>query len=451
VYLPNVPSHTFDDYVETFERCSTMNKRSMKRFAAVGAAAALALGALTACSSTPAPAKHVTLTWWHNGTADPLKSLWASVAKEFEKSHPNVTVVISAIQNEDLQNTKIPNALRGNNPPDLFQQWGGGEEAQQAAAGKLLDLSNDVKPQLAAMGSTAAGWQVKGKTYGLPFDFGTEGFWYNKDLFSKAGITGTPTSLDDLNSDVTKLKAAGITPIAVGAKDQWPAAHYWFNFALRDCSTATMKQSGIDLKFTNPCFTQAGTDLQKLVATKPFQAGFLGTPAQTGAGSSAGLVANGQAAMELMGTWDPSVMGGLTADKKVPSFLGWFAFPSVPGGKGDASAQLGGGDGFSCSWKAPKECVELLQYIDSASVQKRIASLGIGLPVLPSAEASVTDPNMKTLLGVRDKASYVQLWLDVDYGSNVGGALNTSVTNVFAGQGTPAAVVTAITAAASQQ
>lgn len=444
---------TFDNNVETFERCSMMNKRSILRVVAVGAATALAFGALTACSSgggTTAD-KKITLTWWTNGTGDPLKSLWASVAKEFEKAHPNVTVQVSDIENNSLQNTKIPNALRGTNPPDLFQQWGGGEEAQQAAAGKLLDLSKDVGSTLAAIGSSAAGWQVNGKTYGLPFDFGTEGFWYNKTLFAKAGITGTPSTISDLNADVAKLKTIGVAPIAVGAKDQWPAAHFWFNFALRDCSTSVMKKSGVDLKFTNPCFTQAGTDLQSFIATKPFQTGFLGTPAQTGAGSSAGLIANGKAAMELQGTWDPSVMGGLTPDKKVPSFLGWFPFPSVPGGHGDASAQLGGGDGFSCSWKAPKECVELLQYIDSASVQKRIASLGIGLPVLPAAESSVTDPNMVALLGQRDKASYVQLWLDVDYGSNVGGALNTTVTDLFAGKGSPAGIVTAVTAAAAQQ
>lgn len=430
-----------------------MNKRSILRVVAVGAAAALAFGALTACSSGGGSTanKKVTLTWWTNGTGDPLKSLWASVASEFHKSHPNVTVVVSDIQNEDLQNTKIPNALRGTNPPDVFQQWGGGEEAQQAQAGKLLDLTKLVGPTLSAIGSSAAGWQVNGKTYGLPFDFGTEGFWYNKTLFAKAGITGTPTTLSDLNADVALLKKASITPIAVGAKDQWPASHYWFNFALRDCSTDVMKASGVNLKFTDPCFTQAGTDLASFIATKPFQAGYLGTPAQTGAGSSAGLVANGKAAMELMGTWDPSVMGGLTPDKKVPSFLGWFAFPSVPGGKGDASAQLGGGDGFSCSWKAPAVCAQFLEYIDSASVQKRIATLGIGLPVLPAAESAVTDPNMAALLQVRDKASYVQLWLDVDYGSNVGGALNTNVTNLFAGKGTPAGIVTAVQAAVAQQ
>ncbi len=110
---------------------------------------------------------------------------------------------------------------------------------------------------------------------------------------------------------------------------------------------------------------KAGEDLQEFLGTTPFQDGFLGTPAQTGAGSSAGLVANGQAAMELMGHWNAGVMGGLTPDQKVPAFLGWFPFPSIPGSPGDPTATLGGGDGFGCSASAPPECAELLAYIIS--------------------------------------------------------------------------------------
>ncbi len=58
------------------------------------------------------------------------------------------------------------------------------------------------------------------------------------------------------------------------------------------------------------CFAKASEDMQKFLDTKPFQTGFLGTPAQQGAGSSAGMVANGKAAMELQGTgsrapWPP--------------------------------------------------------------------------------------------------------------------------------------------------
>jgi raffinose/stachyose/melibiose transport system substrate-binding protein len=394
----------------------------------------------------------VTLTWWHNGTADPLLGYWQKVANDFEKAHPNVKIEISAVQNEELQKTKIPNALRSDDPPDLFQQWGGGELAAQVDAGKVMDISDQVADILPQLGGSVAGWQVGGKTYGLPFSLGIEGFWYNKALFKQAGITAPPTTIPELNDAVAKLKAANIAPIAVGAKDKWPAAHYWYNFALRACDSAVLQQAGIDLKFDDPCFTQAGDDLQAFLDTKPFQEGFLGTPAQQGATSSAGLMANGKAAMELQGHWNPGVMSGLAENGKgLGDDLGWFPFPSVPGGKGAPDSALGGGDGFSCSAQAPPECVELLKYISSKDVQTAFAATGAGLPVTAGAEAGVTDPNMKALLDARNNAGYVQLWLDVAYGPNVGGALNDAVANMFAGQGSSADIVQAMNDAAAQQ
>ena len=404
-------------------------------------------------ASSEAPAGDpVELTWWHNGTGEPLKGFWAKVGKDFEAAHPNVKVTITAVQNEELQRTKIPNALRSDNPPDLFQQWGGGELAAQVEAGKVLDISDQVADELALIGGSAAGWQVGGQTYGLPFSLGVEGFWYNKAMFEEAGITAPPTTLPELNDAVAKLKAAGISPIAVGAKDKWPAAHYWYNFALRDCDSAVLQQAGIDLAFDDPCFTKAGEDLQAFIATEPFNEGFLGTPAQQGATSSAGLLANRKAAMELMGHWNPGVMGGLTEDGKgLGDDLGWFPFPAIPDGKGAADSALGGGDGFSCSAQAPPECVELLKYISSVEVQTAFAETGAGLPVTKGAETGVTDPNMKTLLDSRNNAGYVQLWLDVAYGPNVGGALNDAVANTFAGQGSPEDIVTAMNDAAAQQ
>ncbi len=75
-------------------------------------------------------------------------------------------------------------------------------------------------------------WQVDGKQYALPFTFGIEGFWYNKDLFEQAGIDGAAETLDELKDAIEKLTDVGVTPIAVGAGDQWPAAHWWYQFAL---------------------------------------------------------------------------------------------------------------------------------------------------------------------------------------------------------------------------
>ncbi|MFD0634725.1 hypothetical protein ACFQ9X_27470 [Catenulispora yoronensis] len=73
-----------------------------------------------------------------------------------------------------------------------------------------------------------------------------------------------------------------------------------------------------------------GDDLTAFLATKPFQDSFLGTPAQQGAGSSAGLLANGKAAMELQGDWELGTMTSLTSDKNLASEVGWFPFPRSP-------------------------------------------------------------------------------------------------------------------------
>ncbi|MFT2817087.1 extracellular solute-binding protein [Leifsonia sp. A12D58] len=431
-----------------------MNRHNTARLLAVAAVVGIAAGSLTGCSTSGADGNadgKVTLTWWHNGTQDPLKGLWADVAAEFEADHPNVTVKVTGYQNEDLQKTLIPNALRSNTPPDLFQSWGGGELKAQVEAGYVKDISADVSDELDAIGPTASGWQIDGATYALPFSFGVEGFWYNKDLFAQAGITAAPTTFDELNDDVDKLKSAGITPIAVGAGDKWPAAHWWYNFALKSCSPEVLTKAQADHNFDDDCFVTAGDELEEFLGSEPFQEGFLATPAQQGAGSSAGLVANGQAAMELMGHWEPGVIGGLTPDLTVPSFLGWFNFPGITGAAGDPTAALGGGDGFACAQNAPKECVELLKYITSVDVQKRFGASGAGIPVTSGAETSITDPNLAEVLNGKNSASYVQLWLDTAYGPTVGGAMNDGIVNLFAGKGSPKDIVKGMQDAAATE
>ncbi|MEL4320016.1 extracellular solute-binding protein [Leifsonia sp. YIM 134122] len=430
-----------------------MNRRSTKRLLAGAAAVGLAVAALSGCSASTGDSGDgkVTLTWWHNGNQDPLKGLWEDVAAEFEEANPNVTVEVTGYQNEDLQKTLIPNALRSNDPPDLFQAWGGGELKDQVAAGYVKDISDDVKDELDAIGPTVSGWQIDGATYALPFSYGIEGFWYNKDLFAQAGITAPPTTLDELNDDVAKLKDAGIAPISVGAGDKWPAAHWWYNFALKDCSPETLTKAQSTHDFSDSCFTTAGEDLETFLKTEPFNEGFLATPAQQGAGSSAGLLASGKVAMELMGHWEPGVIGGLTDDKKVPEFLGWFNFPGIDGAAGDPTAALGGGDGFACSQQAPPECVDLLKYIMSADVQKRFGESGAGIPTVADAASSVADPNLQMVLEGKQNASYVQLWLDTAYGATVGGAMNDGIVNLFAGKGSAEDIVKGMQDAAATE
>ena len=251
---------------------------------------------------------------------------------------------------------------------------------------------------------------------------------------------------------IAKLKAADIAPISIGGRDRWPDAFYWDYLATKICSKQTMQQAATSYNFKDPCWIKAGTYVEKLLAAEPFQDGFLATPAQQGATSSAGLLANGKVAMELQGHWNPGVMQSLTPDQKIPSFLGWFPFPNVPGGKAPANSLLGGGDGFACSWKAPQpQCAQFLAYVASPSVQKRIGSIKFGLPVRKGTESSVTDPNLKAVLKARSSSPFIQLYLDIAFSRAIGQALDNAAADQFAGKATPAQVVARIAASAKKK
>lgn len=437
---------------------------NMRRTGVIAAFAASSALLLAACSdggsdtpeasgngSSPAGDAPVTITWWHNGTNDPVLTFWQTIADEFEATNPNVTVEVEAIQNEDLQRTRIPVALQSGEAPDLFQQWGGGEIVAQVADGYLKDITAATADDVARLGGAAAPWQVDGVTYGLPYQFGPEGIWYRPSLFEAAGIDEVPATLDDLSAAVDKLKAAGIEPIAVGAASGWPAAHWWYNFALQSCSTDVLQAANSSLDFTDPCFVDAGKNLQAFIETEPFNTGFAATTGQEGATSSAGLVANGNAAMELMGQWNVAVMTGLVDDPDaLLADLSWFPFPAIEGAKGEPTAMLGGGDGFSCYKDAPDACVDLLKYIVSDEVLTRFASEIGGIPSSPAAMSGITDPNLKVQAEYMGKSKYLQLWLDTSYGPTVGAAMNDAIIQLFAGNGAPEDIPAAMTAAAAQ-
>jgi raffinose/stachyose/melibiose transport system substrate-binding protein len=425
----------------------------MRRHRGLAAGAALlTIAALTAaCGSSGGSSDNgngkVTLTWWTNATADPGKAAWQKAADDYHKAHPNVSFKISPIQNEQFT-TKIPAALESDNPPSLFQQWGGGAEQTQVQSGKLMDMSSQVSSWIGDLGPSAKGWQVDGKWYGVPYDYHVVGFWYRTDLFKKAGITSPPKTIDELNADVAKLKAAGIAPIAIGSKDRWPDAFYWEYFVLRECPQDTVTSSIAAKKFDDPCFTKAGEDMQAFLATKPFQSSFLGTPAQQGAGSSAGLVANGKAAMELQGDWEMAVMPSLASDKDFASKMGWFPFPAVSGGGGDPNAGLGGGDGFSCTDQATDACPDFLKYITTPGVQRGLVnSLAVTLPSNPGANSAITNPTLKTVLKYLGTVSYNQLYFDQALPTDVGQALDAAVADYFAGTGSPDSIAKSVAGA----
>lgn len=424
----------------------------MARNRALTALALLATAtALTACGggdSAGSDADGSTLTWWHNSNTDPGKAYYEQVAADFEAANPGTTIEISALAHEDML-TRLDAAFQTGDTPDVYMERGGGELADHVEAGLTMDLSEEAADTIDELGGSVNGWQVDGRTYALPFSVGVVGFWYNEDLFAQAGITAPPQTMEELDAAVQALKDAGIQPISVGAGDKWPAAHYWYYTALRECGQDVLEDAVTSLDFSDQCFVAAGEELQELIATEPFNEGFLATPAQQGPTSASGLLATEQVAMELAGHWEPGVMQGLTEDNQgLGEKTGWFPFPEVAGGEGDPEAALGGGDAWACAADAPPVCVDFVEYLLSDEVQIGFAERDMGLPTNPAANDSVSDPALADLIDYRDSAPYVQLYFDTAFGENVGGAMNDEIALLFAGEATPQDVVDAVQAAA---
>lgn len=390
------------------------------------------------------------LVLWQNSTTGDGMQYWQDTAAAFE-AETGIKVEVVSIQNEEMDG-KLQTALNSGDAPDVFMARGGGKLADVVAADQVMKLDGKLSEgTLDAMSGSLSAFSIDGATYGVPTAVLPEGFFYSEDLFAAAGVDTLPGTIAELSDAVTKLKASGVDAIAVGAKDAWPAAHWYYNFALRECSQDVMNTAATERTFNDDCWLRAGQDLQDFAATEPFSNGFLTTSAQQGAGSSAGLVANHQAAMELMGAWDPGVIASLTPDEKPLPDLAWFPFPEIEGGEGTPGAMMGGADGYACYVDAPDSCVTFLDYIATQDSQEKYAAAFQTIPASKYAQSAVSDPALTNLLAAYNEAPYVMLWLDTMYGQNVGNALNVAVVNLLAGGGSPEDIVTAVNDAAAKE
>ncbi|MFF0151654.1 extracellular solute-binding protein [Micromonospora sp. NPDC005203] len=421
-----------------------LSRRTLLGLAGAGAGAYL----LSACSGddkSSDPNAPQTINWWHIQNTDPLLPVWAAIANEYKTAHTNVTFDIQPLENEAFK-AKLTTVTQAGDPPDLFQSWGGGVLKQQVDAGLVKDLTDDVKPWIGGLLPAAIEpYTIDGKIYGVPFDIGMVGFWYNKDLFTRAGITAVPTTWTGVLDAVRKLKAAGITPIALAGKDKWPAHFYWSYLAMRIGGKDALQKAVTDKNFDSPDLVAAGDRLKELVDLQPFQKGFLGASYSSPDGQAA-TMGNGGAAMELMGQWAPATQATSSTSKKgIGDKLGFFPFPAVDGGKGAATEVFGGGNGFAVGKNAPGATVDFLKFLLSADNQRTATKTGAVLPTVKEAASAITDPNAKTVADTLASYTGFQLYLDQAYAPALGSQINDSVAELIAGNKSPAQVVKDIT------
>lgn len=387
-----------------------------------------------------AAGKQVTVTWWalSAGGGDASREvLRQQVIKDFEAQNPNVKVELTMLENEAFKQ-KIQVAIQAGDPPDIFHSWGGGVMVEYARAGMLRDITDFVKSDLSkAVGIGALGvYGYDGKYYGSPYDMGAVGMWYNKAIFKEVGID-VPKTWPELLDGVKKIKAAGYIPIALGGGDKWPAHFWWVYLAMRIGGQPAFNAAyGGSGSFNDATFVKAGEMLLELANLQPFQTGFLGATYD----DQSALVGNKKAAMELMGQWAPAVQASNSeTGKGIGDDLGWFSFPSVPGGTGKLSDVMGGGNGYVVGKNASDEALALLKFFLQKQYNEQLIDIEGIIPVVKGAEAALAgNPHSLAIADAVSKAEYYQLYYDQFLPPAVGEAVKDAVASLLAGRSTPA-------------
>jgi raffinose/stachyose/melibiose transport system substrate-binding protein len=411
---------------------------------------AFAAGCLAALTSLAYADTNVTVL--HVSENPAQKAVWEKIAADYNAAHPGVKVQFKYLENEAFK-AKLPTMLQSDDRPDLFYSWAGGVMQAQDKAGFLKDITKDVAAAESSLAPTAVdAFKVNGKVVGVPFEVGEVAFYYNKKLFEKAGVKAEDIkSWDDFLGAVKKLKAAGITPIVVGAGEKWPMHFYYSYLVMRiggENALADAK-AGKDGGFKNATFVEAGKRLRELGALEPFQPGYLSTKHT----ESAGMFGDGKAAMDLMGQWLLGMQApNSTSGKGLPEEdIGILSFPIVPGGKGKATDTLGGINGWLVSKSAPPEAIDFLKFFSQEKYAREAAATAAYIPVVKGAEASATNPLFKRLASDLAATTYHQNYFDQDLGPAVGRVINDVSVAVVAGEMTPEAAAAAIQEAAEQQ
>ncbi|WP_323959329.1 extracellular solute-binding protein [Arthrobacter sp. JZ12] len=355
----------------------------------------------------------------------------------------DVKIVLDTIPGADYQ-TKLQTIIDTESAPDIFFNWGGGSIANFVDAGLVLPLDEYIEedPQLkeAFLPSVFETATVDGKAYGVPMR-GTQPvmLFNNSEVLKKAGIDAPPATWDELLDAVEKLKAIGVTPIALGGADQWPT-QMWFQYVFDRVAGEDLFQKAIDgdtSVWESEESRKALGMLRELVDAGAFGTNF--DSVKFTDGGSPALLSSGRAGFELMGSWAYA-----THQDSDPAFaeevLGYSEFPAIEGGKGDPHNLAGNTNNFYSIHKNtryPDEAAEFLKLMYSDEFVQQQVAIG-NLPTTTNTEQfldQAADPEFaKYQFDLVQNAPHFQLSWDQAYPPEATVTIHTAVSQFFSGQ-----------------
>lgn len=275
-------------------------------------------------------------------------------------------------------------ALDSGTPIDMFDE---DIDRVNGAWGKyLMDLEDLAAEsnyeETANAGLIAAAREVGGGTLkSIPYQPNVFAFFYNVDLFEKAGITEVPATWDEFLATCQKLKDAGITPLTMD--DAYATCVIGYHLG-RYVGEAGVKKIVTEGLWDDPAVMQMAKDIEEL-ATKGYFSENVGTNVWPN-GQNVEL-AGGTVAMYLNGSWLPNEVKATAG----PDFKwGCFAYPALNecASNIEGAAATGteannfGAQVFAINKdsKKAKEAFALIEKITKGEYDKKLAEDSIGIP-----------------------------------------------------------------------
>ncbi len=137
---------------------------------------------------------------------DDTQPYWEKLIKDFEARNSGYRVNLEVVDWEQMD-SKVKTYIQTKQQPDVlnynkFSDFARDDliyKADEAVSPKLLD---DYLPLFADQA------KYKGVQYGLPFISSTRLFFYDKEIFKKAGVAAPPTSRAEVEAVAKKIKTA---------------------------------------------------------------------------------------------------------------------------------------------------------------------------------------------------------------------------------------------------
>jgi xylobiose transport system substrate-binding protein len=258
-----------------------------------------------------------------------------------EKSDADAKILATP---NDGYTDKLHVSMGSDNKPDVFYNWGGGSIRTYARDGLLVDLSPEFEKDPAwkdsFLPSVLEAGTIDGKYYGVP----ARGMqpvilFYNKKVFADLGVQ-PPRTWTEMMSIVDRAKSNGIIPFALAGGDAWTEL-MWAEYLVDRIGGYEVFQNiaaGKENAWRHQAITKSVDMIRQLVDRGGFGDSYPSVR-WDGAGAS-NLIAQGQAAMHLMGSWEYTNQVN-DQPEYAKNDQGFTSFPTVEGGVGDPKAIVG--------------------------------------------------------------------------------------------------------------